>query len=352
MDIGVWRLRAQCLAGEPLPDPASVVGRLGAVQAQDYPMAKWAVALRCGAADADLDAALAAGTIVRTHVMRPTWHFVHPADLRWIMRLTAGRVRAASRGINRRLGLDDAAFTRANTLLERALAGGGTMTRAEIAGMLVDRGLPADGTRLAHILMRAELDLVVCSAGLRGRQHTYGLVDERVPADPGPSGEAALGELALRYFSSHGPATARDFAWWSGLTLTDARRGLALAGAALETATLGERTYAFAPDTPGALADPPVAHLLQVYDEFIVAYGESRDAADATGVVSRLVDRVHPHGVVIDGTVVGAWRREPRGRELAVRAQLPAALDASARRALDAELARLGAFTGRAASWG
>lgn len=238
------RLHAQQLLDSELTTAEQVVEHMLAVQAQDYPVAKWSLAQRAtGILDADVDAALTAGTILRTHVLRPTWHFVRPADLRWLVELTAPRVRAVNASMERKLGLDDEVFARSNAALLSALAGGASLTRTEIASLLRARGIEAEGLRLGYLLMRPELDLLICSGPLRGKQQTYALLDERVPHPPASvSRDVALTQLVRRYLTSRGPATAKDLATWSSLPITTIRRALE-ATPGLAPATCGDRTY-------------------------------------------------------------------------------------------------------------
>jgi hypothetical protein len=346
LEIVEHRLRNQHLTGAPISTPAGVVGWLGAMQAQDYPGAKWSIGVRTtDTDDAALDQALADGTVLRTHIMRPTWHFVLPSDIRWMQQLTAPRVLAQMAYYRRSLGLDEAVFVASNTLLAASLSDGKRLTRAQIAALLRDRGIVVDGVMLGHLLMRAELDLVICSGGLRGRQQTYALLDERAPpARPVPRDEA-LAELMTRYFTSHGPATDRDCAWWSGLTLADVRRGLALAGSRLESTTVGTRAYWFAPTGAIPLRAPREAHLLQAYDEFVIAYSQSRDLIDLTGLITSGADeRLRIHVVILDGQVVARWRRVAGGRSVSVDARLERRLSATELRAVNAAVERYAGF--------
>ncbi|HSJ52566.1 MAG TPA: winged helix DNA-binding domain-containing protein, partial [Anaerolineae bacterium] len=223
-----WRRLANQWITEPKPArPADVVARLGAVQAQDYAGAKWAVGLRLqGATDDDIDRSFAAGEILRTHVLRPTWHFVLPADIRWMLELTAPRVHAASAYMVRKLELDEDTFRRSNDALARALEGGHHLTRQELRGVLEQAGIAVhDGLRLGYLMMQAELDGVVCSGPRRGKQFTYALLAERAPQARRLDRQEALAELAGRFFATRGPATVHDLAKWSSLTVADARDG-------------------------------------------------------------------------------------------------------------------------------
>lgn len=193
-----------------LTSPAEVVAWFGGVQSQDYGGAKWAVGQRLdGAADADLDRALAEGSILRTHVLRPTWHFVARDDLQWMLALTAPRVLAASGTNRRKLGLTDAVLAKANDVLRQAVEGGAQLTREELGDALAEAGIDPTGQRLPHLLAAAELEGVLCSGGLRSKQHTYALFDARAPKARPMKREAAITELARRYFASHGPARPR-----------------------------------------------------------------------------------------------------------------------------------------------
>lgn len=235
LEIAHRRLFNQQLTQPTFNNPADLVQWLGAVQAQDYAAAKWAVGQRLtGATDALIEQAVAAGAIIRTHILRPTWHFVAPADIRWLLALTAPRVNSLNAHYYRKLELDEAIFRQTNTVLEKALQGGKQLTRPELVAVLRQAGIEAeDLLRFGLIIMRAELDGVICSGARQGNQMTYALLEERVPPAPTLGREEALAEFARRYFTGHGPATLPDFVWWSGLTTTDARAGLKMAGAQL-----------------------------------------------------------------------------------------------------------------------
>ena len=307
------RLAHQFLSTPTLRSAADVVRTLGAVQSQDYGGAKWALAQRTGAlTDNAVERAFTTGAILRTHVLRPTWHFVSPSDARWMLELTAPRIRASQAYHERTLGLDAPAFRRSNHLLARALEGGTPQTRPELAVLLRRGGVKAPtGQHVGQLLMRAELDRVIISGPRgRGKQFTYALFDRRVPAAPPRDRDEALHELARRYFATRGPATAQDFAWWSGLTVADATRAVAAAGKALERFTAEGRTYWHARGREARRA-APVAHLLPNYDEYVVGF------RDRSAVAERLlaarpghrVDGLIGHVVVVDGQIVGGWRR-------------------------------------------
>ena len=179
--------------------------------------------------------------------MRPTWHFVLPEDIRWMLELTAPRVKSLLKNYNRKLGLDDALFTRSNAVIVKALEGHSYLTRQELKAILADTGIETDVQRLAHIITQAELDGLICSGPRRGKQFTYALLDERVEGSDRPDREQSLAKLAFRYFTSHGPAQLKDFSWWSGLAEKDARSALDMVKSGLNQATLDKKTYWFPP---------------------------------------------------------------------------------------------------------
>jgi Winged helix DNA-binding domain len=202
-DIAYQRLHNQRISSTTFATPAEVVGWLGAVQSQDYAGAKWAVAQRTHSlTDAALDQAFAEGSILRTHVLRPTWHFVTPADIRWMLALSAPRVHQLNSSMYRKCELDDATFARSNAALANALQGRKQLTRSELATALAHVGIHADGFRLSYLMMYAELEGLICSGGRRGKQFTYALLEERVPQAQHLDNDQALAELVTRYFCS------------------------------------------------------------------------------------------------------------------------------------------------------
>jgi hypothetical protein len=349
LDLARRRMHSERLVGTGFAEPADVVRWLGAVQSQDYAGAKWAVAQRArGCSDADVERACDRGDIVRTHVMRPTWHFVAPDDAKWMLELTAPRIHAANAYYCRKFELDPRVFGRTNEVLARALEGGRHLTRVELARALADRGIRAAGTRLAYILMRAELDALVCSGPRRGKQFTYALFDERVPRAKSLARDEALAELTRRYFASHGPATVQDFAWWSGLTVADGTKGVELAKATLAREVVEGKTYWFAPARLPARAKKATVHLLPNYDEFFVAYKDRGPSYDreVRAILDGRDNVLSNHVVVRNGCVVGGWRRSIGKGTVTIETRLLAALDSAETRELCAAAERYGRFLG------
>jgi len=289
------RLSNQRLGSSPFREAVDVVRWFGAVQAQDFNAAKWALGLRMRkATDAAVEEAFNKGEILRTHLMRPTWHFVAPEDIRWLLHLTAPRVNLRAGPNYRKYELDAAVFKRSNKVFTKALQGGKHLTRPALKTLLNAAGVDAnDGVRLAHILLRAELDGVICSGPRIGKQFTYALLEERTRAARALNRGEALAELTRRYFNSHGPATLQDLVWWSGLTVEDARRGMAEVGT---------------PRSARSKQSSQTAHLLPAFDEYFVAY---KDRQIAAGLLTTW-DVLGPT-FIIDGIAAGTWKRTNSG---------------------------------------
>lgn len=312
LDIAHRRLHNQHITRRTLEAPQALVEGLGAVQAQDFAAAKWALGLRLqGMTDDDIEQAFTDGAILRTHVMRPTWHFVSPADIRWLLALTAPRAHAGNVYWYRKLELDDAIVKQSSDALTNALQGGKQLTRDELAIALRQAGILTEGEqRVTYIVMRAELDGIICSGARRGKQFTYALLSERAPQARSLARDEALAELTRRYFTSHGPASAQDFVWWSGLAAADVKVGLAMVTSHLLHETIDGQTYWFSPSTPSAQGCSQRAYLLPNYDEYTVGYTDRSAVFDALHT-----DKLDPRGglltntMVLDGQVIGTWKR-------------------------------------------
>ena len=355
--IAQRRLANQQLVGPPAPSAREVVARQGAVQAQDAAGARWGVGQRMqDATDTRVERALDAGEIVRTHLLRPTWHLVAREDLRWMLALSAPRVHAANAGRYRQLGLDAATLARGHAVLAEALQGGASRTRPELVAAVNAAGIATtDAQRMAYLLMHAELEGLICSGPRHGQQQSYALVEARVGASAAPPAtrDEALAELARRYFTTRGPATAHDFAWWSGLTVADARRGAGLAGASLVCETLEGREHWSPADALPAAGGTRAhrAHLLPNYDEYFIGFRDRSAILEAVrGPMA--IDRgqaLSAHVVVLDGQVVAGWRRTLTARAATVEVTPVVPLARADRMAIEAAAVRYGAFVERPA---
>ena len=342
------RLHAQRLDSGRMPSPQDIVGWLGAVQAQEYALAKWGIGLRLRrASDASIERAFAAGSILRTHVLRPTWHFVTPADIRWMLALTAPRIRANLASYDRMLGIDAAVVKRAVRAIAAALAGGPHLTRAELQAVLARSGVASESTqRLGHLVMHAELEGVICSGARRGSQMTYALLDDRVPPSRQRSRDDSLAELARRYFTGHGPAQLKDFAWWSGLTAAEARAALEMSRAHLACEELEGKTYWFSPSL--GTVEPPgrIAYLLPPYDEYLIAFKDRSAALDPALWNPVAARNAFIAPVVVRGQVVGGWRRILKKGTVVVTLDLPRKLSRADARLVEEAVRRHQAFLG------
>ncbi|SIO27447.1 winged helix DNA-binding domain-containing protein [Agromyces cerinus] len=340
-DIARWRLHSQLLAA-PAGAAEDVVRTLTAVQAENASQSAWAVATRAKSPEqGDLAAALADGRVLRIHVLRSTWHYVHADDALWLQELTAPRVmpifEQQLQPIAGRLGvLGDA--------IEKMLAESPDRTRGDLAEGLAERGEPLTGQQLMLLLGRLEVQSLVCSGAPRDGEHTYARFADRVPSPRRLDRDEALAELALRYFTSHGPATDRDLAYWATLTVTDVRRGIAAAGDRLDSFEHEGRTFWHAPgEAPASAA--PAGHLLQVLDEMYRGYQDSRWIIDADGVVPRAREAAIGMALV-DGQLVAGMKRTVTTKAVTFAVHPHRALTTREVAAVDDAAARYGTFLG------
>jgi winged helix DNA-binding protein len=303
-------LRSQHLVWPCAVPAAEVVGSLLAVQAENPSQAAWAVASRTSRPDqAELAALLDDGTVLRTHVLRPTWHFVRAEDAGWLLDLTGPRVRRVTgQQLRNAHGLDERSIDRAVTAVTEALASRGQLTRAQLADELRERGIPGSGQMLMILLAHAELGGLICSGTIADGEHTYALMSERVPAPRRLGRAEGLAELALRYFTGHGPATERDLAYWGTLTLTDVRAGLEQVADRLGSFRHDGRIFWHAPGEAPRAPQEPAAHLLQILDETYRGYQDSRWVLDAAGDVPRARETATGMALV-DAQLIAAMRR-------------------------------------------
>lgn len=318
--IATQRLINQQLIFSTCTSVVQVVQHMGAMQAQDYDMAKWAIGVRLpGSTELLIEDALNNAEIIRTHLMRPTWHFVAASDIYWMLELTAPRVKKAIASSQRQLGLDNAIFQKSNAILERALEGNNYQTREQLMTRLQVEGIPTNMYHSTHLMMNAEQDGIVCNGPRSGKQHTYALLRERVPVQRRLSQDEALVELANRYFTSHGPATLRDFVWWSGLTVGDARKAIESAKSTLTSITVDGQLYWLAESVGSIEPLSEQIHLLPAFDEFMVSYCDRSASLDSTIAPNAVTSNgIFKPIIVVNGQVVGLWKRTIKPKAVAI----------------------------------
>jgi hypothetical protein len=251
---------------------------MGCMQAQDFAAAKWAVGCRLkSCTEAQVESAFNEGRILRTHLLRPTWHLVSPADIRWMLQLSSSKIKSLCKVHHQRLGIDRNMLLRSKVAITRALERHPSMTRQGLALALQKAKINASETRMGFLLMDAELDALICSAGRLGNQFAYGLLDTKVSKKSPFDRDQAMGVLTSRYFKSRGPATMQDFMWWSGLSAVDAKRGIALNSATLVQETIGGKIYWSCPAPQSVKPKKKTVLILPAFDEFTIAYKDRKD---------------------------------------------------------------------------
>jgi len=305
------RLASHQLSGTHCKSPKDVVAWMGAMQAQDYNMAKWAIGVRLpNSAGQVVEEAFNQGKILRTHVLRPTWHFVTPENIRWMLSLSAERIKASSFSRDRDLEINEELYSQTNRIIQKALEGEKHLTREAIGIELEKQKITVNSSRLYHFLMRAEVEGIICSGVWQGKEQTYALLDERAPATPPLPKEEALAKLTQLYFQSHSPATLQDFVWWSGLSLTEARQGIDAMKNELIAEKINGQMYWFQSDYRNIQDVKNSCYLLPAFDEYIIAYkdrspvllSEHHGKAVSSNGVFRPV-------IIVNGQVIGLWRK-------------------------------------------
>jgi hypothetical protein len=342
-NIAGRRLRNQRISGAGFARPGEVVSWLGAVQAQDYLGALWALGIRMKKASEEVvEQAIVERTVVRTWPLRGTLHFVAPADIRWMLTLMAARMIAGRRGRYRQLELTEADFGRSRDLVTRALEGGKQLTREALCKGLEAAGVSTAGQRGIHILQRLALEGLLCFAARQGKQQTFALLEEWVPPAKVLDRDEALAALAERYFTSRGPATLQDFTWWSGLTVADAKAGIELAGSRLEKEAIAGAGF-----WSGVAAQRPAsqsAYLLPPFDEYIIAYRDRSAVLDPAHGRAMSSNGIFYPTLVLDGQVVGTWKRTLKKGDVVITLSPFAPLKKKDRQAFAAAAERYGAF--------
>lgn len=313
MDIPKLRLLNQQLANPLFHSPKELVSWMGAVQAQDYAMVKWAVGMRLASATVrTVEEALQKGEILRTHVMRPTWHLVAAEDIRWMLKLSARRIKAANEAYAKgREEISEELYSKSNRALETILAGKKRLTRLEIAEHFRHSGLVADNYHMTRFMVRAEVEGIVCGGESKGGKHAYMLLEECVPPVPDITKDEALARLARNYFRSHTPATFQDFVWWSGLSVTEAKQGIYLIGSELtEEQWKGQTWYLH---DSGRTRGSIKGHIrfLPPYDELLLGYKDRTDVLPSEHYSKAFTGNGLFFPVILyEGQIVGNWDRK------------------------------------------
>jgi hypothetical protein len=355
-ELAHWRMRTQRLWTAPLARPAEVVRWFGAMQAQEFVPAKWAIAQRCGRTDDDqIERLYATGEILRTHLIRPTWHFVHRDDIRWVIEATKYRVHQINGTYYRQCGVDDDTFKRCAKAFTKALKGGNELNRRELVEVLKKgAGIEAAGLRMGYLLMRAELDAVIVSGSVGGKQPTFACFDERVPEKVAVSHDEAVAALTLRYFRSRGPTTLKDFIRWSSLTVAEAKAGLSSVRSELRQRDIDGRTYFFVKAASGQPPSSPRIDLIQGYDEYVMSYSDSKDvlrSSDGRATSRAINPNVYLHAVLLDGQLIGHWKYVRRAEEITVETALYRKLGKAETSAMDVAVKRFGDCFGIDSRW-
>jgi len=317
------RLFNQQLTEKKYTKPQELVSWMGAIQAQDYGMAKWAIGLRLPRSDdAIIERAFNEGKILRTHVLRPTWHFVTPQDIRWMLDLTAPRILSSLAHNDRHLSLDKRDLKKTNDVLTKALEGK-QLTREEVRAVLEKAKVDTSGLRFMHLLEHAELDRIICSGAKTGNQFRYALFDERASSKT-MGREEALAELTKRFFTSRGPATIYDFAWWSGLSVTDAKKGIAMVKKKFKKENIDGKEYFFRIPASFKNEMVPTALLLPNYDEYVISYKDRTEAIDKKylAVIVKERNAVFTNSILINGKIEGIWQRAIKNNSVTLTTRL------------------------------
>ena len=349
MDLrGIARARLinQQIAGTKFKTVKEIVQWMGAMQAQDYNMAKWAIGIRLPeSTEKMIDEAVGSGEIIRTHILRPTWHFVLPGDINWMLELAAPRFKASFKSRWKAMGLTEVIFKKSNSIIEKVLTKGKHLTREELVSILEKAKIPTKEQKIFHIMFRAELEGIICSGSIKDKKQTYALLKERVPEPKILDREEALANLASRYFTSHGPATLQDFIWWSGLQAKDANQALEMIKSKFISEKIGTQVYWFAKSFSLPKTNKESVYLLPAYDEFIISY-KDRSAAIPIENQKKAISNngIFRPAILINGKVVGIWKRTIEKDKLIVETQFFQSPDKATKHSIKLAAANYGDF--------
>ena len=347
-NIAAIRLVNHQLTTTDYTTPHQIIGHFGMIQAQDFNSAKWAIGARLnGCTEKMIHEAFDKGEILRTHVLRPTWHFVTPENIRWMLQLSANRIIQSMKSRDRDLGLTSEIYAKCYRIIEKALEKDISLTREELTNIMHNAGMEFDSSQMYHIIMRAEANGIVCSGALREKIQTYALLEKRVPATKPLTKEKSLSKLARIYFTGHGPAALQDFVWWSGLSVGEARQGLESVQTEFISETVDGQRY-WMPDADfNPLSDgKSKVHLLPAFDEYIVGYkdrtavitSENHKKAISSNGVFRPV-------IIKAGKVIGLWKKASSGKKTITITPFEP-IDNSTQQLIDLAAEKFGCFDG------
>jgi len=348
-DLSSLRIQNQEIQSQRFSVAKHLVAHMGAMQAQDFLMARWAVGLRLQSSnDTTIVEAYNKGEIIRTHLMRPTWHFVSCDDVYWMLELTAPQIKTLCKSRDRQLELDEVIYSRSNALLEKALGGGVNLNREELTRLYQEANIRTNENRLSHLLMRAELEGIICNGAIKQNKLTYALLSEKVPVRKLLSREESLFELATRYFTSHAPATVRDFIWWSGLSVSDAKKAVEMIKSDFVYVTIDETTYLFRNDQPN-ISQSNSLYLLPAFDELLIGYtNRSATICSTHHPIAISNNGLFRPIIVENGRVTGVWKRITLKTKVIIEVTYFSGVTETIKAALEQEIKKQALFLGKA----
>lgn len=348
-DISRLRLLSQQVAATKFKSAKEIVWWMGAMQTQDYNMALWAIGVRLqGSTEKHVQDAIDRGDIIRTHLLRPTWHFVSADDIYWMLEIAAPNILGSLKSRHRELELTDDIIKKSNKLIEKALTGNKHLTKDELINDLEKAKIATNDQRAAHILLHAELDGIICSGANIGKKQTYALLGERVPRGKKLEREEALAELAIRYFTSHGPATLQDFVWWSGLPGKDSKMALELAKSKLINENIDAQSYWFSESFSLSKTKKQSVYLLPAFDEFIISYKDrSASLLFEHNKKAISINGIFRPVIVVNGQVIGLWKRTMKKNKVIIETDFFEPPNKKTKASIEKEAEAYGIFLGR-----
>ncbi len=346
-DISNIRLANQHLTVKIETSPKQLIEYLGAIQAQDYPMAKWALGVRLNnVGNKDIELSLDNGEILRTHVLRPTWHLVSANDIHWMLELTAPHIHSSSRSRHKQLELDSKSLSKIYKLIEKNLRDNNHLTRDALYDIFHQEKIGTSDNRGAHIFMCAELEGLICSGKNSGKQRTFALLEERVSKPKKLNRDESLAKLANIYFTSRGPATINDFIWWSGLPRRDARKALEITSGDFSDETIEDETYRFSNNFDYSMIPTNSVLMLPSFDEYLIAYTNRKAAINKEIHTKKAVSNngIFRPIIVVNGQVAGIWRRSFKKDMVLIETELFESLNKTQIKSVEKEAAKFGTF--------